>query len=496
MTTEAYRAALAIRRLAEPPGLTALIDAQRFAHAEPWLLRGAVAGPDEAFAIVEETAPENLLPIAMVDDLSVACVICAPIEYPEDAAAGLVVRWHLTDVDPQHQASLLDIGIVDYVASLEEEVASRAEGLHRILDEIGPAYEESYIEREKRPRDFIVRPIRIACQNVIVGLAAIAQDSNFDGLSVPAWQTCEVPHVATHEANRALAALMLCDAFQNGGTMEIRFDRRATVTLPDRTVTYDGHPEKQVPASLRRFGRTVGVPLGAEAAGSITPREARELFLAVTPMPTTLRERVIEASRTAGISPERICFTLLSQTWREVEIDFLLACSARAASILEGGSDWRGRSARQSEMESCRAALIAGMYYRRLNGRDSAGAGQDGVRVVEDVSAGVVWEVLPGAGAIVFRGCDLADGVPWHVSGHLDARAEIAVLPRSYVTSETATQLASIRDGGIPAVIALPLDVLVPDSWNDLPLLRCPDRRADLDQVVEGKLLTSRISRG
>ena len=147
-------------------------------------------------------------------------------------------------------------------------------------------------------------------------------------------------------------------------------------------------------------------------------------------------------------------------------------------------------------MESCRAAVIAGMYYRRLNGRDSAGVETDGVGVVEDVSRGVTWEVLPDAGAILFSGCNIADGVPWHVSGDLDAREEIAVLPRSYITNETAAQLELLRDKGIPAAVTLPLDVPTPNVWSGLPLLRCPDRRADLDLVVEDKLLISRISRG
>jgi hypothetical protein len=127
----------------------------------------------------------------------------------------------------------------------------------------------------------IVRPVRIACQNVIVGLAAIAQDSSFDGLLAVAWQTCEVAHVAANEANRALAALTLCDVFQKGGTMDIRFDRKAHVKLHGEDHFFDEHPENGVPTSLRRFGRVVGVELGVDdpkgfagvAAWSAAPAE-------------------------------------------------------------------------------------------------------------------------------------------------------------------------------------------------------------------------------
>ena len=357
---------------------------------------------DDGYELLERSIGEvdELLPLALVDRDSIACVVL------RDGFAGLaegeVVRVHVADVPVERQLRALDVNALFYVHSLEEELKARPEGLRRILDYIGPAYEQTYLEHEKRPRDFVVRPVRIACQNVIVALGAIAQDAAFDGLSVVAWQTCEVPHVAAHEANRALAALTLADAFQNGGTMEIRFDRKARVILDGEVVEFDGHPEKRVPASLRRFGRTVGVDLGAEDPAAITPAEARSLFLAITPMPPALRRRALHAEQVHGITPERLCFTLLSQTWREIELDFQLACSERAHSILTGGADWRDRSARQAEMEVARAAIMTGMLFRKLNTRDAAGSA-DGVRVVEDASLGVEWQVHEDLGAVEFR---------------------------------------------------------------------------------------------
>ena len=253
--------------------------------------------------------PPNLLPQAAVDERSIACVVCRPQTADEDFEP--VVRRFLSDVARQHQAALLDVDAYQYLESIDYELAARPSGLKRILDEIGPAYAESHLKHEKRPRTFVLRPIRIACQNVIVGLAAVAQEASIDGLAVLAWQTCEVPHVATHEANRALAVITLCDAFQNGGTMEVRFDHPATLNVDGKKVRYAGHPEGAVPASLRRFARTVGVQLGAEEPASISPREARELFRAITPMPDELRERVDTAVASAGIKPERLYYSLL-----------------------------------------------------------------------------------------------------------------------------------------------------------------------------------------
>lgn len=496
-------------RVAEAPSATdALLEALGALYAAEWSSEvldllcvpgededGTGKTIDEAFELIEQESfyalPPGLLPLCFVDDRSLACVVL------EEGQAGLplgsVLRWHLDEVAPDKHLRPLDIDPVLYVSSLDEELAARGPGLDRILDEIGPSYQEGHLSSEKRPRDFVVRPVRIACQNVIVGLAAISQETSFDGLSVVAWQTCEVPHVATHEANRALAALVLCDAFQNGGTMEIRFDRQAHVTVGSSAHQYDGHPEGRVPASLRRYGRTVGVELGGEDPGAIVPAEARELFLAVTPMRLGLRARVEDAIEQHGMSPERLCFTLLSGVWREIELDWLLGTSDLAPSILSGGADWRRRPIRQAEMEVCRTALMAGMLFARLDGRDSAAA-DEGPRVVEDQRVGVDWEIDTELGAVRFFGRDLGEPLPWLAGTKVDPAEPLTVLPRSLLTAATEATVERLAAEG-PVALVIPRDAPEPALSKGL-VMRCPDRLSDLDKAVESKLLTARISRG
>ena len=223
-------------------------------------------------------------------------------------------------------------------------------------------------------------------------------------------------------------------------------------------------------------------------------REARELFLAITPMPSSLRARVIDATQRRGITPERLCFSLLSQIWREVELDFILGCSQRAGSILEGGADWRSRSARQSEMDICRAALMVGMLYRRVNGRDSAGA-EAGARVVEDVSVGVGWEIVDELGAVVLNGLDSASGIPWTTRDDAAATQALTVFPRTFVSADVIGEVNRLHADGRSVALAVPRDAEVDQQSVEAPLLRCPDRIADLDKQAEARLLTSRISR-
>ncbi|GHG60796.1 hypothetical protein GCM10012320_35510 [Sinomonas cellulolyticus] len=450
---------------------------------------------DEALELIEVVSgnplPGWLLPLAWVDPESMACVVTS------DDGLGIVTigevrRLFLHPVRAGNQLALIDIDPLLFVASLEEELRARTKGLRRVLDQIGPAYERSHLEKEKRPRDFVVRPVRIACQNVIVALGAIAHDSTFDGLSVPAWQTCEVPHVATHEANRALAALTLCDAFQSGGTMEIRFDRKARILHKGHSLDYDGHPEMAVPASLRRFGRTVGVDLGAQDSAAITPREARELFLAITPMPAALRRRVDDAVEHQGIPPERICFLLLSQVWREIEMDYLLATSGRSTSILSGGAEWTDRLARQAESASCRGAVTVGMLFRRLNSTDGAAGDKSVVRVVEDHTKGIEWEIHPDEAAVTFVGLDPTEPVPWTFG--LTGIDTLTVFPRTAICPEA---LAEIDTSELPGhkVLLVPADAPTPPQRLSGTVLRCPDRLADIDKSIEDRLLKSRISR-
>lgn len=435
-------------------------------------------------------ALQALEPLSWVDEASIAAVVVTAtplIGHP----TGSVVRLFHTDVPPGAQCALLDTDPLTYIESLAEELAARSPGMRRVLHEIGPAYEASHITLARRPRDYVVRPLRMACQNVIVAYAAIAQESSFDGLNVLAWQTCEVPHVATHEANRGLAALTLCDAYRNGGTMEIRFDRPGQVRVGDKSVRYAGHVEGQVPASLRRYARTVGVTLGTHDRGAIFPDEARALFLAVTPMPASLAARATTAMSDYGIPPERLCYALLATVWSPLALDLILAMSWRADSILAGGAHFEDRLARQAESEVCRSAIMIDMYYRRVCATDSAGATGE-LRVIEDRRRPVVWEIDPAVGAVRLTGLDETTTLPW--ARRPWTTGNLVVFPRTMWAHGDLDAVVAVA-GREPVAIMVPRDTPIPAVPDSVSVLVCPDRLADIDRAIEAKMLSSRVGR-
>lgn len=428
--------------------------------------------------------PDSLVPVAWVDDWSFACVVLEDHQ-SRGWKAGEVRRWHLDDIDEAHQGALVDVDVDLYVRSLSEEFGPAWEKGYLGVVKYAERYQTEFVEAQITPKAHNLRPFQLACQNVIIGLAAFKQDVGIDGEAVPFWLTCDAPHVATHEGSRALSAILLCDSFQSGGTMEISFS---------------GHAERKVPASLRRFARTIGIELGAELSGgqSVSPREARALFMAVTPMPADLRERCRHLVGSGIASTERLCYTLLAGVWSAVSLDFLVACASevRVQSMLTGGANVFDRPNRAAEMELMRAAILVDTFFKRVDAKDVGDSGGDqAVRLFEDTAHGVEWRVLGEIGAIEMTNLPVGR-LPWHQSATSDGR--VIVLPRAHPIDDdfklAERILAGTTANGAPVAVLTAVGSNVEDA-NGVVVLKCPVRLAEMDLQIERSLLSSTLGR-
>ncbi len=444
--------------------------------------------------------PANLLPIVPVCDSSFACAVCDRDIFDESLKNGEViifeealangeafevVRWHLGIVDERKQAELLDVDAMVFLESVNEELSHREAERNSVL-KTADSYYETYVVDGRRPRVEALRPVQLACQNVIIGLASLRHDPVFDGLRVEAYATCEVAHLATGEADRAMAALILCDAFQSGGTMEIRFGP-------------SGHRERHIPPALVRYARARGLTLGARDPCSISPSEARELFLLVTPMPDQLRFLACEAFARGQITPERLCYSLMAGIWSDIELAYILATTARAPRILEGGSDTQLRLARSAETEICRSALMTGMLLRRLDNATEPDAASEAVELNEDWRLDTRWAIKSDLASIAFSATP-GQAMPWYSVGSLSAlphdREAIIVLPRGTPLPSDADLLRQIEVWQPEAAVFLlvPADADV-TTFDDVPYLLCPQTLDELDQTIRRKLDNLRIAR-
>jgi hypothetical protein len=427
-------------------------------------------------------APPGLAPLTYIDDASFACVVLKDNEV-FGWQHGQIIRWHLGAIDTRFQGALLDADLDSYIRSLASEHGPAWQKGYEGITQLAARYRSEFVERDIIPKAHDLRPFQLACQNVIIGLAALQQDVRIDGLSVRYWQTCDVPHVATHEGNRALSALMLCDAFQAGGTMEVSFS---------------SHPERQVPASLRRFGRSLGLDLGSELPGgaSISPTEARALFWAVTPMPDDLRRRAQSIIDAGLCSTERLCYSLMAPVWKAASLDFLLATSSgdHAISILEGGTEVLDRPARTAEMELMRAALLTEMLVSRLDSADATNVTvtSDAVRTFEDTTYGIEWHILGNFGAVEISGFP-AGPLPWN--GNVESPGKVIVLPRPHPIPQDREVIESLlSDAAVPVVILVPTGIHIPPTLN-LPVMTSPARLSELDAQIERRLVASALGR-
>lgn len=432
--------------------------------------------------------PKNLIPIMRIDESSVACAVglyMGEVDADENAEYALkAVRWHIGRVPEQYQGELLDVDALLFLESTYKAIAKREENIDSVM-RLAAKYHENVIANGARPKSTDLRPVQLACQNVIIGLASLCRDQFFDGLRVPAYTTCQVPHLAANEGDRAMAALLLCDAFQNGGTMEVRFGPH--------------YSETQVPPSLMSYARSQGVEIGYEDEFAITPREARQLFLAVTPMPEDLEGRSMEAIDRGVISPERLCYSLMSGIWSAVELDYILATSSRVSSIMNGGCDTENRRARLSEIETCRSAIMSGMLVKRLDNSDHAAGSDTNVRVFEDGTNNSGWSISEDDGVVAIA-TSWEGRVPWAnpVDDRVILKPEqgLIVVPRSLPTAADFALVSRLKSEYKSMVVAIltssDMASLVP---AETPLLTCPLRTGEIDQEAERRLSSLRVGR-
>ena len=280
--------------------------------------------------------------------------------------------------------------------------------------------------------------------------------------------------------------------------MEIRFGRTVNTEGGKREEGGRRSRELPVPPGLRRFARARGLELGAKDRSSISPAEARELFLLVTPMSEELRFNAFFAFDARRISPERLCYALMAGIWRDIELTYLLGTSGRATSILEGGSDPADRIARGAEAEACRAAVMIGTLLSRLE-NSSAALGSEVVEVDEDARNAIPWVIQSDMAAVYFA-VQPGTLIPWGGTGATlrtkRTSEAIIVLPRPMPHQSDIELLAKIqaKEPESAVFLLVPQDTEMSEFPN-VPWLKCPQTLDLLDQVVRGKLDTMRISR-
>jgi len=277
-----------------------------------------------------------------------------------------------------------------------------------------PAFSYNHKTGGQIPRSHMWRPYRFCVQDVILGITVIRHDQRHNRLEADVFLTAEIPEYKTDSGCRALALILLSDAYQSGGSMEIRFTHNVEGGL--------------VPAELCQMALTNGVELAHQAQGGITPKEAKNLYMALSDFNEEVRERILKLDEEGRLSAASVCYALHHGVWMSMEIDMIVKSSLFPDTILTGGFPAEACHLFQHDLFIARNAMMSGYLDRQLRRREHLGsptAGGEEILELEDDEREVECEFVAEHGVLKFVNKeDTPMPVPW-----LDGASPVMEIP-------------------------------------------------------------------
>jgi hypothetical protein len=456
------------------------------------------------------TVPALLVPIELREDGTFACLHCAP-ESSEDPTC--VVLLHPDTFSEGQLLPAVADDFSSYVAQRLERSKWTRVGLRQLarhVHELHGRYGYDHADGGDLPRNHDWRPYRFCVQDVVLGMTVVRHLVDQNCLEVDVFLTADVQEFEAGSGARGLTMFLLTEAYKCGGTMEIRF-----------TPNVEGG---RLPIALQQLARQLDPPVERGRPATITPEEARRLYLALTPFTPFGRDRLRALAAAGMISPERACYTVNHGVWSVSEVETLLDVSQHPDRIFAGGASPLQRLAYLEDLHAGRTAVLGGLLQvtlsQRVPERPASEQGAGNVLVEDDVRP-IDLEFDGDLVAQVYRSPEEAILLPWLESegdACIPAGEQFLVALRARPSWDLAlrlrrdlTDLARLlhRRSGKPGGRAF---VLVPGDFFELPagvqqslrsaaekwevgLLVCPERLACIDGEVSRRFGRSRIMR-
>jgi hypothetical protein len=183
--------------------------------------------------------------------------------------------------------------------------------------------------------------------------------------------TAEIPEYEADSGCRALALIVLSDAYKAGGSMEIKFTK---------------HVEGgRVPIELCGLAKKLEVDLKHADKSGITPREAKELYLALSGLRPEIRKKILAMENEKKFSAASVCYALHHGVWTAQELEVILYSSRFPDTILKGSFPAEAWHLFHHDLFCGRNALMGGYLDRQILRREHAvkEADENAYKVVE-----------------------------------------------------------------------------------------------------------------
>lgn len=208
----------------------------------------------------------------------------------------------------------------------------------------------------KLPRSHLWRPYRFCVQDVLLGITVIRHDTRYNRLEADVFLTAQIPEYEADSGCRALALILLSDAYKSGGSMEIKFT--------------DHVEGGRVPRELCNLALNLGVSLNHSEEGGITPKEAKALYLALSGLRPEVREKIMAMEAERRLSAASVCYAMHHGVWTAQELEAILFSSRFPDSILRGSLPPEAWHLFYYDLFHARNALMAGYLDRQLMKRE------------------------------------------------------------------------------------------------------------------------------
>ena len=358
------------------------------------------------------------------------------------------------------------------------------------------------------PRSHVWRPYRFCIQDVIFGITVIRHDRSRNRLDVDLFLTAFIPEYPAESGCRALCLILLSDAYNSGGSLEIKFSKQV-----------EGG---RLPRELVQLARSLNVSLDHAAQGGITPREAKRFYLALSGFSDPTRDKILQLEDEGRLSSASVCFGLHHGVWTIPELEVILFGSRAPDTILRGvyaPEQWHLFS---YDLFQGRNALMGGyldLYLARREFSEASGA------IVELEDSGPDLEILFDAGEFckIYRMRELEGEllVPWLRGSDepllLSGAHGLRVLLRARELEDLKQMIASdledalrvkqlCGDSGDAVCVMVPADfsrveaeeqqqILESFRKERIGLILCPDFLAQLDQEVRRRFEAIKVLR-
>lgn len=406
--------------------------------------------------------PNTLVPIYNLAPGVFACLDC-----PQLLETSPVVQLDLNNFSPEKELLQLAPSFEEFLSAKVMEYYYFLKGFRRLEQHFSDQeFHWNYQEGGKLPRLHQWRPFRFCVQDVVLGVIVLCHDRHQNCLIVDVFLTASIPEYEADSGVRALALIMLSEAYHAGGTMEIQF----TEHVEDRTV----------PKELVQLANQNKVDLKHLEEGRLVPNEAVNLYIALTEFSPRLHTQLRTLENSGRLSAIQVCYAIHHGIWERSEVEAIVLTCPYPERLLRGESKPEQRQLYIQNLFYGRAAVLYGNLERHLRAR-SHPKGQD-VILLEDDERALEIDFDENNYAVAFRCPQEEINIPWllksrrvdgyHALENIPANQPFTVLVRARdrfdlldCLHEDVRQACRIYD----PMRSGPVYILVPRDFEKLP---------------------------